>query len=174
MVICKTSDGTSALLQKCIFAWNQGSFTQSVVNCRVLHNPLDYPSPVRETKQATLSISIPSTPSSLWKLDIQTCNDKSVASPKPNDCEFFPGVGYYRFYTNLSTFGEAGSGCSKDGGHLAIINSDADYVLGFHDQIKDRDCITSFGEPLASTGFLNWDQFNPNGVGKEDCECLIV
>ncbi|XP_046386345.1 hemolymph lipopolysaccharide-binding protein-like [Ischnura elegans] len=81
------------------------------------------------------SIKKPEVPQRSWKLDYNTCVDDiagsqvltieatiTAAPPKPDDYEFFPGIGYYKLYTNPSNFSEALFRCSKDGGHLAIIN----------------------------------------------------
>ncbi|XP_071448779.1 hemolymph lipopolysaccharide-binding protein-like [Hetaerina americana] len=143
--------------------------------------------------------------SSLWKLDIHTRNDKSgefqlfnlqatvtVPPSRPEGYEYFPGIGYYKLYAEKpSNFDEALKTCSREGGHLAIINSEAEHrvlqnifskfpkagasaFVGFHDQIKEGEFITIFGQPLNSTGFLKWGHSDPNNYGgNQNCGCLI-
>ncbi|KAG8231477.1 hypothetical protein J437_LFUL000194 [Ladona fulva] len=107
---------------------------------------------------------------------------KLVPPSIPNDYQLYPGVGYYKYHSNTLTFDEANKKCAEEGGHLAIINSEAEHqvikslvtkgtaYLGFHDQIKEGEFITIFGEPLAATGFTRWAPNQPDDAGgKEDC-----
>lgn len=43
--------------------------------------------------------------------------------------EFIPGIGTYKFHSELLTFNEATQKCVAENGHLAIINSDAEYQV---------------------------------------------
>jgi hypothetical protein len=38
----------------------------------------------------------------------------------------FPGLGFYKYYRDIKTWGEAWKQCDNDGGHLIVINSDAE------------------------------------------------
>ncbi|KAG8232818.1 hypothetical protein J437_LFUL014176 [Ladona fulva] len=93
-----------------------------------------------------------------------------------------PGVGYYKYHSKKLSFDAANKKCAEEGGHLAIINSEAEHqivrsllkndsaYLGFHDRIKEGEFITIFGEPLAATGFTGWVKGQPdNSGGKEHC-----
>ncbi|KAG8229812.1 hypothetical protein J437_LFUL008180 [Ladona fulva] len=88
----------------------------------------------------------------------------SVPPPKPAGYEYFPGVGYYKFYPDgVKTFNEALNICQNDGAHLAIINSVAESevlkfiyarfpkakewaYLGFHDLEVEGKFVTISGE----------------------------
>jgi hypothetical protein len=79
------------------------------------------------------------------------------------------GVGYYKIHTEIKTWHEARQICAKEGGHLAIINSEEeskvlqsifapvaakfkhDFVLvGFHDLYNEGQYLTIFGKELLS------------------------
>ncbi|KAG8237280.1 hypothetical protein J437_LFUL017476 [Ladona fulva] len=106
--------------------------------------------------------------------------------PTPSDYELFPGVGYYKFHTDLANgFEDASSRCTKEGGHLAISTRSCQQCarfpeselktvwafVGFHDRFKEGEYVTIYGEPLNTTGFTRWssagqpDDYN----GAEDC-----
>ncbi|KAG8231322.1 hypothetical protein J437_LFUL019527 [Ladona fulva] len=115
-----------------------------------------------------------------------------VVPPRPADYELFPGVGYYKFHTNFAKgFEEASSICAKEGGHLAIVNSESEHqvlatmfarhpesdlktvwaFVGFHDRLVEGEFVTIFGQPLNSTGFTRWSSPGQpdNYKGIEDC-----
>ncbi|KAG8223269.1 hypothetical protein J437_LFUL001546 [Ladona fulva] len=107
--------------------------------------------------------------------------------PLPEDYELFHGIGYYKLHQTCKGFDDASSICSKEGGHLAIINSEAEAevlktifarfpglipwaFIGIHDRQKEGEFITIFGEPLHKTGYAKWYSPNePNGGIKENC-----
>ncbi|XP_046395842.1 hemolymph lipopolysaccharide-binding protein-like isoform X2 [Ischnura elegans] len=112
--------------------------------------------------------------------------------PLPSDYELFPGVGYYKFHTaTAKSFEDASSKCTMEGGHLAIVNSEAEHqalqtmyarhpeselkqiwaFVGFHDRKKEGEYVTIFGQPLQSTGFTRWSsQGQPDNYnGAENC-----
>ncbi|XP_071452995.1 hemolymph lipopolysaccharide-binding protein-like [Hetaerina americana] len=117
----------------------------------------------------------------------------AIAPPQlPADYQLFPGVGYYKFHTALANgFEDASSRCANEGGHLAIVNSEAEHqvlqtlfakhpeselktvwaFVGFHDRLKEGEFVTIFGQPLQSTGFTRWSSpGQPDDYNKaEDC-----
>ncbi|KAG8230910.1 hypothetical protein J437_LFUL002942 [Ladona fulva] len=113
-----------------------------------------------------------------------------VPPSPPVDYDFFPGVGYYKFYTKPETFDDAQRICERSGGHLAIINSLAEvnvlkslYAnisgmskwsrIGFHDRQKQGDFRTIFGEPLSSVGYNKWHPNEPDySGGIVNCGCM--
>ncbi|KAG8236593.1 hypothetical protein J437_LFUL016945 [Ladona fulva] len=111
-----------------------------------------------------------------------------VPRPAPQGYEYFPGVGYYKFYTEgTKLYSEAMGTCINDGAHLAVLNSEAEMkvlksifarhpdvfrfaYLGFHDQVEEGTFFTIFGDPLSKTGYERWDEGEPNQYnGNEDC-----
>jgi hypothetical protein len=38
----------------------------------------------------------------------------------------YPGIGLYKYYRTIKTWGEAWKQCDNDGGHLVVINSEAE------------------------------------------------
>jgi hypothetical protein len=54
--------------------------------------------------------------------------DEDAEAPKsrrkaPADYELLPGLGYYKFHTDIKTWDKARTICEKEGAHLAVINS---------------------------------------------------
>jgi hypothetical protein len=54
--------------------------------------------------------------------------DQDAESPTheakaPPDYELLPGLGYYKFHTDIKTWEKARDVCEKEGAHLAVINS---------------------------------------------------
>lgn len=47
-----------------------------------------------------------------------TCHGKA-----PADYELVPGLGYYKFHTDIRTWEKARDVCEKEGAYLAVINS---------------------------------------------------
>lgn len=83
------------------------------------------------------------------------------------DYELFPEIGYYKMHTQATSWNQARIICVQEGGHLAIINSEAEYGvikeiynrnlpikdarwdtaawIGLHDRFKEGEYITVFG-----------------------------
>nr|CAD7200241.1 unnamed protein product [Timema douglasi] len=101
--------------------------------------------------------------------------------------EYFPGVGFYKFYEQRVTWGEAWETCVNDGTHLITIDSEKEvgvvkelfgrYIknygstqniaVGFHDLFK-KDVFTSIDGDLLE--FQDWAVGEPNNFeGKERC-----
>ncbi|XP_046398896.1 hemolymph lipopolysaccharide-binding protein-like [Ischnura elegans] len=109
--------------------------------------------------------------------------------PMPTGYQLFHGIGYYKFHRTAAAFDLASATCAAEGGHLTIINSDAESGvistilkensdagawawLGFHDRLKEGEFVTIFGDPLASSGFNKWVASKPNGGTRENCGCV--
>ncbi|CAG2055521.1 unnamed protein product [Timema podura] len=111
------------------------------------------------------------------------------------DYELVPGVGYYKFHTTLKPWDEAKKTCSKEGGHLVILNSERELevvhgifrrypkvkdgwendfaLVGFHDMYKEGQYQTVLGASLESTGFVKWATSEPSDKNKaENCGCI--
>lgn len=103
-----------------------------------------------------------------------------------------PGVGVYKIHTHAKTWHEAREVCQKEGGDLAIINSEAEsrvvgalvaksyphygsynsyfVLIGFHDLDKEGHYVTIDGRTLKEAGFVEWVQGAPdNWIGREHC-----
>nr|CAD7605916.1 unnamed protein product [Timema genevievae] len=101
--------------------------------------------------------------------------------------EYFSGAGFYKFYDQRVTWGEAWATCINDGTHLMTIDSEKEaevvkelfgrYIknysstqniaVGFHDLYK-KDVFTSINDDLLE--FQNWAPGEPNNFeGKERC-----
>ncbi|KAJ4446845.1 hypothetical protein ANN_13543 [Periplaneta americana] len=107
--------------------------------------------------------------------------------------ELAPGLGYYKFHTTPKVWDDAKKICEQEGGHLAIINSEAESkvlqnlfskvakiegaghndfaFIGIHDNLVEGEFVTVFGTPVASTGFTRWtNAAQPdNAGGHENC-----
>ncbi|XP_046399808.1 hemolymph lipopolysaccharide-binding protein-like [Ischnura elegans] len=96
----------------------------------------------------------------------------TVPPPRQKDYEEFLGIGYYKFhYKTKATFMEASAICNKEGGHLAILDSEEEAnviktiytrntsegggqsFIGFYDPTKKRAWTTIFGDPQMQ---LKW------------------
>ncbi|KAG8236596.1 hypothetical protein J437_LFUL016948 [Ladona fulva] len=116
-----------------------------------------------------------------------------LSLPYLSGYELFPGVGYYKFHPEGAfSFHEAMLICRKEGGHLAIPNSQQEMnvlnqiygrynkiyhyaFLGIHDMNEEGKYTTIFGQRLEDTGFSKWEKGEPNqGFGNEDCELRIA
>jgi len=83
--------------------------------------------------------------------------------------ELHRGVGYYKIHSEPKTWHEARQICAKEGGHLAIINSEEEskvlqsifapvaaqlkkvwVFIGFHDLYNEGQYLTIFGKELLS------------------------
>ncbi|GLH13392.1 C-type lectin 37Db [Gryllus bimaculatus] len=113
--------------------------------------------------------------------------------PPPPDPGYVsvPGVGYYRIHKELHTWAEAKAICEAEGGHLLIINSEAEdkaiqqllkqeqniprfMFIGFNDMNKEGSYITIFGDPV-SAGYARWNPGQPdNGGNVEDCGSIYT
>lgn len=143
-----------------------------------------------------------------WKIDMkQVITDNSglkmrvfmkytVQPPLPTDYEVFHGVGYYKFHIEVAhSFRDATAVCAKEGGHLAIINSEAEAdvlktlfnrypenkygflsaYIGFYKKIEDGNFYTIFALPISSTGFMRWaSPAEPNNLdNNENCGSVM-
>lgn len=111
----------------------------------------------------------------------------TVRAPKAGPgYELFADIGYYKFHTTKQTWSDAKTTCVSEGGHLAILNSDAEAnvvkqlfsqnkvgdkwaFIGFHDKSKEGVYITIFDEPLEKAGYTKWGSGQPDNAGDEDC-----
>ncbi|PSN46954.1 hypothetical protein C0J52_12569 [Blattella germanica] len=107
--------------------------------------------------------------------------------------EYIPGLGYYKFHTDLKTWFEARDSCEQEGARLAVMNSDkevnlllhfwtphpkiGDYTdwrkdwayIGIHDNYDEGEYVTIFGDHLNATGYTKWLSGQPNGGVNENC-----
>ncbi|XP_067004840.2 hemolymph lipopolysaccharide-binding protein [Anabrus simplex] len=106
------------------------------------------------------------------------------------DYELFPGLGYYKLHTKAEDWITALSICVQEGGHLIVINSDAEaevvktffsrkpkftgsydnshVFVGVHDSLKEGHFMAVTGEPLDKTGYSRWVSGQPDGSKGED------
>ncbi|XP_046388745.1 hemolymph lipopolysaccharide-binding protein-like [Ischnura elegans] len=103
--------------------------------------------------------------------------------PVPQDYVLYAGVGYYKMHPPAEGgFVEAENTCIREGAHLAIVNSDAEFdvirslvkegsaYLGFHDRAKEGEFMTVLGQTMNSTGVNKWLAGEPNNSGPgENC-----
>ncbi|XP_046402190.1 hemolymph lipopolysaccharide-binding protein-like [Ischnura elegans] len=106
-----------------------------------------------------------------------------VPPPVLSEYTLYPGVGYYKYHPkHPGGYSAAEAICVKEGGHLAIVNSQAEYdvirsmvkertaFLGFHDRMKEGEFMTVLGQPLNATGFVKWLPGEPNNLNNnENC-----
>ncbi|PSN55268.1 hypothetical protein C0J52_05847 [Blattella germanica] len=76
--------------------------------------------------------------------------------------------------------------CEEDGGHLLVLNSDAEAEgvntllakhalenlwiwIGFHDRYEEGNYVTIFNETLREAGYLNWASGEPSHNSGQDC-----
>ncbi|GLH00047.1 Hemolymph lipopolysaccharide-binding protein, partial [Gryllus bimaculatus] len=94
-------------------------------------------------------------------------------------------LGYYKMHYELRTWPEAKAACEREGGYLAVLNSQEEanlagsflqrynivghLLVGFFDVTKNGTYITVLNEPLSSTGYEGWASSEPNHVGTENC-----
>ncbi|KAJ9590461.1 hypothetical protein L9F63_016492 [Diploptera punctata] len=113
--------------------------------------------------------------------------------PRRADYEYVAGLGYYKIHTNAKNWFEARDVCYQEGGHLLIINSEREAAIirnkwrkhpklfdgwrnacayiGVHDQIKEGEFITVFGNHLNSTGYVKWHPSEPGEGTSGNCLC---
>ncbi|XP_046990637.1 hemolymph lipopolysaccharide-binding protein-like [Schistocerca americana] len=101
------------------------------------------------------------------------------------DYKFFPNVGYYKLHTDKMNWENARRKCAKEGAHLAIVNSEAEEnairkvmrahstgkfvaFIGFHDMFKEGEYLTVLGQPLISSGHVNWKKGEPDNLKLPD------
>ncbi|XP_047108498.1 hemolymph lipopolysaccharide-binding protein-like [Schistocerca piceifrons] len=101
------------------------------------------------------------------------------------DYKYFPNVGYYKLHTDKRNWENARRTCAKEGAHLAIVNSEAEEnairevmrahstekfiaFIGFHDMFKEGEYLTVLGQPLISSGHVNWMKSEPNNAEYPD------
>ncbi|XP_046411995.1 macrophage mannose receptor 1-like [Neodiprion fabricii] len=111
---------------------------------------------------------------------------------KRSDYNYTPGIGGHKFHTKAATWNEARKVCESEGAHLAIVNSareaevignlftksgphfgskDSNYAhIGFHDLYEEGEFVTIDGKSLATVGFYEWKDGEPNNHGNnENC-----
>ncbi|KAG8236595.1 hypothetical protein J437_LFUL016947 [Ladona fulva] len=83
--------------------------------------------------------------------------------PAPHGHEYFPGVGYYKFYPeSTAKFDKAMDTCRNDGAHLAILNSEAEMKV-----------LKSIFARHPKTGYERWDGGEPyNYNGNDHCGAM--
>ncbi|XP_015121492.1 hemolymph lipopolysaccharide-binding protein [Diachasma alloeum] len=104
---------------------------------------------------------------------------------KPCESQKFPegytateGIGAHKYHKTKKTWNDARNTCIDEGGHLAVITSDAeeklilnmvnavkydDTWLGVHDLFAFRDWVTVQGVRLNATGYARWSpRISPN------------
>lgn len=104
------------------------------------------------------------------------------------NCRYSPGIGAHKVRSTLKTWNAARKACEEDGGHLLIINSDAESRVvvqllqkhnvnsgwvGIHDHYEESEFVTIHGESLAKAGFDEWLPGEPNNAGNQE-NCAIV
>ncbi|PSN54456.1 Hemolymph lipopolysaccharide-binding protein [Blattella germanica] len=103
----------------------------------------------------------------------------------PADYELLPGLGYYKFHTDIKTWENARDICEKEGAHLAVINSlteaktlpsiwihnifkdwrkDSAYI-GNWDPLENGEFVTIFNETLEEAGYSKWFPDEPDFMG---------
>ncbi|PNF42388.1 Hemolymph lipopolysaccharide-binding protein [Cryptotermes secundus] len=116
--------------------------------------------------------------------DADTEEQKPCRKP-PADYELLPGLGYYKFHTDIKTWGKARDMCENEGAHLVVINSlteaktlpsiwirdvfndwrkDAAYI-GTWDPEGNGEFVTIFNETLEAAGYNKWFPDEPNFMG---------
>ncbi|XP_078700188.1 uncharacterized protein LOC144926973 isoform X2 [Branchiostoma floridae x Branchiostoma belcheri] len=92
----------------------------------------------------------------------------------------------YKIYTESKTYDAAKKTCAADGGHLAVIKTEAvynfllgmirdadvnkDYWIGLNDKAVENSWTWADGEPLNDGGFTKWAPGEPNNAeGIQDC-----
>jgi hypothetical protein len=53
----------------------------------------------------------------------EDAGEQKPSRKPPADYEVLPGLGYYKFHTDIKTWQKARDTCEKEGAHLAVINS---------------------------------------------------
>ncbi|XP_046736230.1 hemolymph lipopolysaccharide-binding protein-like isoform X2 [Diprion similis] len=106
---------------------------------------------------------------------------------KRDDYTYVHGLGGYKLHTRATTWVEARLICQEEGGHLAVINSNAeadaiarvfqkggpitgsnyqgDALIGFHDLYRKGEYVTIHGESLEKAGYNLWHSGQPNNLG---------
>ncbi|XP_069695697.1 hemolymph lipopolysaccharide-binding protein-like [Periplaneta americana] len=105
--------------------------------------------------------------------------------------ELIPGLGYYKFHSEVKNWYEARQICAQEGAHLLIANSPEEAKsmsvfwarhpkitndirndwahIGIHDLNQEGKWVTIFDKPLNTTGYMKWLGNEPNGGTHEDC-----
>lgn len=98
----------------------------------------------------------------------------------------------HKFYRIKSTWNNARHTCIRDGGHLAIINSESEERillrmleennadstwLGLHDLYEEGDWVSILDQPIQDTGYTKWTTKWPNEPdnwgGNQNCAILM-
>lgn len=116
-----------------------------------------------------------------------------------DDYRYTPGIGSHKLHTRAKVWNEARKICIEEGGHLAIINSQAEahvlldlfnksgpfkgavyqnqILLGIHDLYSEGEWVTLQGDSLAKTGYNTWsDKWGgqpDNGGGIQNCGAMM-
>ncbi|KAJ8894928.1 hypothetical protein PR048_000235 [Dryococelus australis] len=110
----------------------------------------------------------------------------TVLSSGSTGYEYFPGFGFYKFYSQPQTWSEAVQTCLEDGGQLGVISSDEEaqlystllarhtrisgassqgyFYVGLTEFHDSRDFLTLDGVPLAESGYSKWAAGEPNNA----------
>ncbi|XP_047108960.1 hemolymph lipopolysaccharide-binding protein-like [Schistocerca piceifrons] len=99
-----------------------------------------------------------------------------------SDYEKYDGVGFYKLHESPRTWSEAKKICEEEGAHLVIINSKAEeevikkvmnrhrrLFVGFRYLREENYYETVLGQPLNSTGYVNWDEEADTSDSDELC-----
>ncbi|XP_046991258.1 hemolymph lipopolysaccharide-binding protein-like [Schistocerca americana] len=99
-----------------------------------------------------------------------------------SDYEKYDGVGSYKLHESPRTWSEAKKICEEEGAHLLIINSKAEeevikkvmnrhrrLFVGFRYLREENYYETVLGQPLNSTGYVNWDEEADTSGSDELC-----
>jgi hypothetical protein len=89
----------------------------------------------------------------------ETEEEQTNRQKPPADYELLPGIGYYKFHTDIKTWDKARATCEKEGAHLAVINSLTEAKT--LPSIWIRNIFNDWRKDAAYIG--NWD---PSGNGE--------
>ncbi|XP_076382476.1 uncharacterized protein LOC117225762 [Megalopta genalis] len=131
---------------------------------------------------------------------ICSCDLDAHRPPLRDDYLITPGIGMHKFHSRSVTWNDARRTCYDEGGHLAIINSNAEAgvltaifnrasssvkgaaypdeaFLGIHDLYAEGNWVTILGDTLAKTGFSTWSERwggqPDNGGGNQNCGAYL-
>ncbi|XP_063237296.1 hemolymph lipopolysaccharide-binding protein-like [Bacillus rossius redtenbacheri] len=110
----------------------------------------------------------------------------TVLSSGATGYEYFPGFGFYKFYSQPQTWTEAVQTCLEDGGQLGVIGSQEEaqlyqtllarharvsgassqsyFYVGLTEFQNSRDFLTLGGVPVEETGYSTWASGEPNNA----------
>ncbi|XP_078050802.1 hemolymph lipopolysaccharide-binding protein-like [Augochlora pura] len=129
-----------------------------------------------------------------------SCDLNARRLPLRDDYLVTPGIGMHKFHSRSVTWNEARRTCYEEGGHLAIINSNAEAgvlagifnrasswvkgaaypdeaFVGIHDLYEEGNWVTILGDTLPRTGFSTWSERwggqPDNGGGSQNCGAFL-